>query len=296
MRWPFPTVPLTRGRLGFHAGPLPGEPADATFTTVAGARVHYVDLGTGPAVVLLHGFASSLEVWSRLLPQLARGFPRSGVGPEGLRVDRPSRGRLLSARAGGAGLGAARRARGRAGRAGGAFLGRLGGAGNGARRAGADHPHRAVRRLGLRGTAAASFSMGARQWARESLLRFYDDSWVRSRLVLGFHDPRHVTPELARSVESRMALPGTRAATLAAMRGMHFAGQQTRYATLRAPALILWGQEDTIAAPAFGERLASDLGGELVVFPRCGHFPMIEVAEASNATLERFLRAGATGG
>src|SRR5258708_27307942 len=63
-------------RLGFHPGPLPGEPADATFATVAGTRVHYVDQGMGPAVVLVHGFCSSLEIWSQLVPELDRKSTR----------------------------------------------------------------------------------------------------------------------------------------------------------------------------------------------------------------------------
>jgi pimeloyl-ACP methyl ester carboxylesterase len=71
---------------------------------------------------------------------------------------------------------------------------------------------------------------------------------------------------------------------------MHFAKQQRLYPTLKKPALVLWGLEDSISAPAVGQRLAADLDGELVMFPRCGHFPMVEAAEASNATLKRFLQ------
>src|SRR5690606_38886639 len=40
----------------FHAGPLPGAPADATFVEVGGVRVRYRDQGAGPAVVMIHGF------------------------------------------------------------------------------------------------------------------------------------------------------------------------------------------------------------------------------------------------
>src|SRR5262249_6643981 len=123
----------------------------------------------------------------------------------------------------------------------------------------------------------------------EYLLGLYDESCIRKQLGLAFYDSSRVTPELVRRVASRMALPGARTAALATMRAMRFGEQQTRYSTLRMPALVLWGQEDAIAAPVFGQRLAADLGAELIMYARCGHFPMIEAAKSSNAALEQFL-------
>jgi hypothetical protein len=60
---------------------------------------------------------------------------------------------------------------------------------------------------------------------------------------------------------------------------------------LRMPALVLWGQQDRISTPSFGQRLAADLSGNLILYPRCGHFPMIEAEKASNANLASFLRS-----
>jgi len=76
---------------------------------------------------------------------------------------------------------------------------------------------------------------------------------------------------------------------LATLRAMHFAEQERAYRSLNRPALVLWGQHDAIAAPTFGRQLAADLRGELIVFPQCGHFPMIEAAEVSTAALRSFL-------
>ncbi|WP_010162419.1 epoxide hydrolase family protein [Sphingomonas sp. PAMC 26617] len=39
-------------------------PADGTFITVAGTRLHYVDRGTGPTIVLLHGLGAQLRNFS----------------------------------------------------------------------------------------------------------------------------------------------------------------------------------------------------------------------------------------
>ena len=56
------------GCMAFHVGAMPGEPKAATFVTVEGARVRYLDVGDGPPVVLVHGFASSLETWAAVVP------------------------------------------------------------------------------------------------------------------------------------------------------------------------------------------------------------------------------------
>ena len=54
----------------FHRGAMPGEPRTARFANIDGVRVRYTDQGHGPVVVLLHGFASSLETWSGVVPHL----------------------------------------------------------------------------------------------------------------------------------------------------------------------------------------------------------------------------------
>jgi pimeloyl-ACP methyl ester carboxylesterase len=67
-----PAALLLAGCLEFHAGPMPGEPRTARFASVGGARLRYVDKGEGPPVVLIHGFASSLDTWNLVLPELAK--------------------------------------------------------------------------------------------------------------------------------------------------------------------------------------------------------------------------------
>ena len=63
---------LTTGCPRFHAGPLPGAPADATFVEVDGVHVRYREAGTGPAVVMLHGYGASSESWLPVIPSVAR--------------------------------------------------------------------------------------------------------------------------------------------------------------------------------------------------------------------------------
>lgn len=288
--WP---LPHWHWRLGFHAGPLPGEPTDAVFESVAGARVHYVDLGSGPPVVLLHGFASSVEIWSGLIPVLARRHRVIAVDLKGFGwTDRPEGDYSPGAQAD-----LVRELLQKRGIEQAALVGHSWGASIALAMA-LSAPERTTH-LALYDAwvyeAQLSFLF---RWSRslgvgETLFHIYDNSWIHTHVALGFHDPGHVTPELIQSLESRMERPGSRAAALATLRGMHFLVQQTRYPTLRVPALVLWGQKDSIAGPAFGQQLAADLGGELATFPRCGHFPMIEAKEDSNAMLESFLRSAA---
>src|SRR4051794_6851963 len=67
---------LSSGCLAFHTGAMPGEPEHATFTTIDGVRVRYVDQGQGSTVVLIHGFASSLETWDSVIPTLVESGHR----------------------------------------------------------------------------------------------------------------------------------------------------------------------------------------------------------------------------
>ena len=48
----------------FTPAPLPGAPADATFVDVDGVHVRYREVGSGPAVVLIHGYGASLDSWA----------------------------------------------------------------------------------------------------------------------------------------------------------------------------------------------------------------------------------------
>src|SRR5262249_54995805 len=125
----------------------------------------------------------------------------------------------------------------------------------------------------------------------EALFGWYDSGWARNTLSLGFHRPGQVTSQMISALKWRMDRPGARAAAFATLPAVHFAGPGRSYPSLEHPALVLWGQHDAIAAPTFGRQLAADLCGELVVFPQCGHFPMIEAAEDSTARLQRFLGA-----
>jgi pimeloyl-ACP methyl ester carboxylesterase len=74
---------------------------------------------------------------------------------------------------------------------------------------------------------------------------------------------------------------------------MQYSHVSDRYRAIEQPVLLLWGREDAVTPLEYGERLATELpNAELVVFPLCGHFPMIEAKHASTRALAQFLDAG----
>src|ERR1700681_2023192 len=42
--------------------------------TIDGARIYYRTGGTGPSLILLHGYAQTSRMWNRIMPELAKKF------------------------------------------------------------------------------------------------------------------------------------------------------------------------------------------------------------------------------
>jgi pimeloyl-ACP methyl ester carboxylesterase len=281
---------LTGCMPAFHRGAMPGEPRRATFAQVDGVRVRYVDVGKGPAVVLLHGFASSLDAWNAVIPVLAKshrvialdlkGFGWSGRPPGDYsplaeaklvfdllnqrRVDRVA----IVAHSWGCSI---------------------------ALRMALLHPER-VTRLALYDAWVYEEQLPSTfQWARadglgEVLFDLFYKQLPAEKMSAAFYDQRYMTQDLVDRVKAALDRPGTTAAALAAVRGQRFYVVQTHYKQVAQPVLLLWGREDRVAPLSVADRLLRDLpDSHLIVYPRCGHFPMIEAEAASTRDLARFL-------
>jgi pimeloyl-ACP methyl ester carboxylesterase len=286
---------LSVGCLAFHDGPLPDEPRDATWAEIDGVRLRYTDSGgTGPAVVLLHGFASSLETWDTVVPSLTPTFRVVTLDLKGFGwSERPAGDYSPAAEA--------------------ALVFGL------------------LDRLGITQTAVVAHSWGssvalamaAGSPERVTKLALYD-AWVYEdqlptffvwarvgglgeamfwlwyaeraddRMALAFYDQSYVTEDLVEAVERYLEKPGSVAAALAAVRGQTFDELEPLYGEVQVPTLLLWGREDRVVPLSVGERLAREIPrARLVVYPRCGHFPMFEAASTSTADLLSFLQEAA---
>ena len=284
-------LPVLAGCATFHEGALPGAPENATYATIDGVRVRYTDVGAGSPVVLVHGFASSLETWTMVTPELAKthrviSLDLKGFGwtsrPEG-DYSPEAQAKLVQGLLDQRGVTRA------------AIVGHSWGSSVALALALAA-PQR-VSRLALYDAwvyeeQLPSFFV----WARapgigEALFGLFYGQRTDERMAHAFYDKeRFITEPFIEAVERALDRPGTTAAALAATRGQRIAEVQDRYRKIDQPTLLLWGRDDEVTLLGYGERLARDLPhAKLVVYPKCGHFPMLEAAGASTADLVAFL-------
>jgi pimeloyl-ACP methyl ester carboxylesterase len=311
-------VPFFVGCLSFHKGPMPGEPSNARFADVDGVRVRFTDTGEPeseskapgapntttesgdarvvsaaagkPTVVLVHGFAASLESWAGVVPALSKTHRVIALDLKGFGwTDRPEGDyspeaqaklvlRLLELR------GVSRSA----------IVAHSWGS-SVALAATLQAPDR-VTRIALYDAWVYDEQLPTFfHWARadgvgEALFGLYYKERADERIALAFFDHKYVTEKLVESVESALDRPGTVAAALAAVRGQHYEDVENRYRRIDKPTLLMWGREDIVTPLKYVERLSRDLPtSKLVVYPRCGHFPMIEALATSNRDLVQFL-------
>jgi pimeloyl-ACP methyl ester carboxylesterase len=267
-------------------GPVGGWMAAAgvtpRFETVSGVRLRYVRRGSGPPVVLLHGFASSLYTWKDVLPALAAAhdvvavdlpahggsdvpnelpaslFPQVVVGlMDRLGLERAS---LVGNSLGGAiAIGVAAR-----------------------------HAER-VDRLVLIDAAGYNFAPGDRPW----ILRLAGAAGagpllarlpVQRRLVTAglrqvFHDDRLVTPDRIDEYVTPLKRPGDMRALSALLSSTDDLGFPGIVEAVKAPTLIVWGKQDLWIPLRDAERFAAVLpGSRVAVIDGCGHMPQEEKA------------------
>jgi len=286
-------LPLLAGCLSFHTGPMPGEPKNATFANVSGVRVRYVDRGdrNAPVVVLIHGFASSLDTWNTVMPVLEKkGFRVVALDLKGFGwTDRPegdyspqAQAKLVYGLLDQRGVTSA------------SFVAHSWGA-SVALAASLQDPSR-VSRLALYDAWVYEEQLPTFfHWARadgvgETMFALWYKERPDDKMAQAFYDPKLVTEKLVEEVEAALDRPGTVAAALAAVRGQRYVDLQRKYRTIKKPVILLWGREDQVTQLRFGERLSKELpDAKLVVYPQCGHFPMIEADSASTADLATFL-------
>ncbi|HEV8169525.1 MAG TPA: alpha/beta hydrolase [Pyrinomonadaceae bacterium] len=270
------------------------------FIDVDGVRVHYQEAGDehAPAMILIHGFASSTLVWSKVFLKLANagyrvialdmlgyGYsakPRKGeytiAGQAKLLVrllDRLSIPRAI-------------------------FVGSSYG-GAVAATCALDYPDRVeklilvgavnnnrpleftlMRLFGSRvfGDVVSPLLIGSRRLLRRRMKRVYDrHSWVL--------DERRVD---ARHLPLRAA--GTQRAIIRTVRAWDAERISRDAHLIKQPTLLLWGENDLDIPLADGERLHAEIrGSRLIVFLNCGHIPHEEYPEAFTNVVTDFCKA-----
>ena len=268
----------------------------ARFETVRGHRVRYVRAGRGPAVLLVHGFGSSIYTWKDVIPGLAAdhdvialdlpGFGLSDQPPDLTADDLPrSLIGLLDL------LGVPRAA----------LVGNsLGGAA--VALAAASRPDRASALVLI---DSAGFNMDPQRrptFVRVAMspagamLARLPGKRLLVQLALRdvFRDVRLVSDERVAEYLQGALRPGGFAAVRslgASLEGRYGAVQQA-LASVSAPTLVVWGREDSWIPIADSERFAAAIAGARTeIVEDCGHMPQEERPRELVVILRRFLEA-----
>lgn len=263
---------------------------------VDGLRMRYLDYGSGPALVLLHGMASSWQWWLENIPTLAQrhriiavdlpGCGNSEPLPAPAEMQTHARTVLdllcqlevTSADVAGHSMGgliALEMAAAEPQRVKNLILVDAGGVPMTERRLASI--------LVLLRICAATLR---RPFIRRALAK---RAWVRYMFLRGgFRDPRAMSPQLAAELMPVFAGPGFVDSVAAAGRAV----RAMRPAAITCPALLIWGEHD-VMAPL---RCARDMHGQLArsaltVIPGAGHTPMIEFPGQFNDAVLNFIGA-----
>lgn len=268
-----------RGRAGLETA-YAGAPSQ--FLEVSGVRVHLRDTGPrdGPAVVLLHGFGSSLQTWDAWAGDLERdhrvirydepGFGLTGRDPGGYTDERGVAVLLgLLDR-----LGVQR-----ASVIGNSMGGRI------AWRFAAAHPERMDRLVlispdGFKEPGRGYGTTEAVPLAMRTLPYVLPGFMLRPMLEAAYAKPGVLTEALYQRYRDMMLAPGVRRAIVDRMGEQVLADPVPLLRTIQAPTLLLWGEGDRMIP--FGnskDYLAALPHGELQALPGVGHVPQEEAPE-----------------
>lgn len=260
---------------------------------VAGVRLHVRDSGAkhAAALIMLHGFGSSLqtwEPWARLLQTHYRvvrvDLPGSGLSsPDPTNVYTDTRSiEVLSALMDQLGIA-------RATLIGNSIGGRI------AWVFAATHPERVAKLVLISpdGFASAGFNYGIKPTVPVvvRLMRYaLPRAMLRQNLAAAYGDPARLNEQTVDRCHDLMLGAGTRDALIARMEQTVLENPEPLLRQVRAPVLLLWGEEDhmiPIANAADYQRLLST--STLARLPALGHVPQEEAPETALWPVMSFL-------
>jgi pimeloyl-ACP methyl ester carboxylesterase len=270
-----------------YAGP-PSE-----FLQIAGLRLHVRDTGAkdAPAIVLLHGFGSSLHTWEPWARELSAkyrvirydlpGFGLTGPDPTGDYSDARGVAVLLAL------LDALHVPR--VTLIGNSMGGKL------AWLFAAEYPERTDKLVLISpdGFASPGFEYGKTPgvpWMVRLLPYTLPTAMVRMSLAPAYGDPAALTDKLLARYRDMMLAPGVRRAMIARMEQVMLRPPETLLRTIKAPTLLLWGERDGMIPFSNAQDYFKALSDSRVVaLPDLGHVPMEEAPARSLAPVLAFL-------
>lgn len=264
--------------------------------SIAGRRVNLIDIGEGPAVLLVHGLAGSWQNWLENIPQLAAshrvvamdlpGFGYSEMPPGELSISGYAR--CLDELCERLDIQSA------------AVVGNSMGGFVGADMAIA-HPQR-VSRLVLVAAAVmwnerrrarplvtlaevtGAYTAVVANQLRQGTLRPRVRAAMLAQIV---RYPRRIPPPLAREL---LHHAGTPEAFTAGISALFTYKLRDRLPEIACPTLVVWGTHDALVPVKHARAIADAIPNSRVeIFPDTGHVPMLERPERFNRLVEEFL-------
>lgn len=288
----FVTTPCVRaatsGPLLVPASELPAQKTVLVF----GQRIAYYDLGSGPTIVLVHGFASQARFdWGNVLLPLSKHFRVLALDQIGWgQSDKPVIDYSIQTFVD--------------------FLGEF------LRELKVDHFSLVGESMGrwvvadYTIQALATTNTGAYALPKPQRLILSDAAGLSSMhangpvpvqgtladaggIAIVFHDKSRVTPEFVREAWA-MKMKANDGATQRLLRSNPMLDQETvgdKLAAIAIPALVVWGADDQLVPLADGQEYTTKIPhARLVVVPESGHCPATEQPDAFVAAVNGFLQ------
>jgi pimeloyl-ACP methyl ester carboxylesterase len=110
-------------------------------------------------------------------------------------------------------------------------------------------------------------------------------------LKSAYYDPKIVTPELIDRYVDFSRAPGHKDILLTQQQGARTPVTPATFAAIKAPTLIIHGEQDSVIPAANSRGLASAIpGAKLIIYDGVGHVPMEQIPERSSQDLKAFLK------
>ena len=258
------------------------------WTTVYGAKIHYLEAGSGPAVILIHGLGGNTTNWTPTIAPLAQKYhvlvpDQIGFG----KSDKP----MLNYRVGTlvdfldgfykqVGIQKA------------SLVGNSLGGFTAAAFAIA-HPEK-VDKLVLVDAAGFAVTGGIDPKVRDGLNPSTRQQ-IKDLIGLVFYNKETLSSDAA--VDAFLASRVTAGDQYTIQRFIDSVGRgedmlDGKLGAIKHPTLVVWGREDGLTPIAMGLRFNKEISGsQLLVIEKCGHVPQLEKPAEFNAGLLKFLGA-----
>ena len=253
------------------------------FITTYGAKIHYVEAGSGAPVILIHGLADNVAIWDPVIPALAARFRVIALDQIGFgRSDKPLLNYRVSTLVDFLDVFLTELKIERASLVGNSLGGWVAAA------YALAHPER-VERLVLSdaaGYVALTKTMDSRA-LRALRVASRDD--IRYLGPLAFHDKRFYQ-DVDAAFKERVTAGDSY--TVAQVLDSMIRGDDAldnKLQTLKQPTLVLWGREDKLIPLSFGEQFHREIvNSRLRIIDNCGHMPQLECPNEFSAAVLKF--------